>query len=119
MGLRLVPLGEGPPIPLDRPIVFIGRHADCDVRINSKKISRRHCVVVQLHDEIVVRDLGSTNGIHFNDQRVDECVIARDGEIQIANLRYKLINDAAGPSEKFPEPADKPPAEPPPAQPES
>jgi len=37
MAVRLVPVEDGPPINLDRPIVFVGRHADCDVRIDSKK----------------------------------------------------------------------------------
>lgn len=91
MPIHLEPLGEGPPIPLDRPIVFIGRHADCDIRIDSKKISRRHCCIVQLHDKLVVRDLGSTNGIYFNGQRVEEAVLAMQDEVQIANLRYQVI----------------------------
>jgi len=91
MAIRLEPLGEGPLIPLDRPIVFVGRHADCDVRIESKKISRRHCCIVQLHDKLVIRDLGSTNGIYFNGQRVDEAVIAVQEELQIANLRYQVV----------------------------
>ena len=91
MAIRLEPIGEGPLIPLDRPIVFVGRHADCDVRIESKKISRRHCCIVQLHDKLVIRDLGSTNGIYFNGQRVDEAVIAVQDELQIANLRYQVV----------------------------
>ena len=120
MSLRLVPLGEGPPIPLDRPIVFIGRHADCDVRIDSKKISRRHCVIVQLHDRIVARDLGSTNGIYFGNQRVNECVIARDDEIQIANLRYKLVFNSGEDLLNAAVTPDAPPGdELPPAKPES
>ena len=91
MAIRLAPLGEGPLIPLDRPIVFVGRHADCDVCIESKKISRRHCCIVQLHDKLVIRDLGSTNGIYFNGQRVDEAVIDVEDELQIANLRYQVV----------------------------
>jgi pSer/pThr/pTyr-binding forkhead associated (FHA) protein len=91
MAIRLEPLDEGPLIPLDRPIVFVGRHADCDVRIESKKISRRHCAIVQLHDKLVIRDLGSTNGVYFNGQRVDEAVIAVQDELQIANLRYQVV----------------------------
>ena len=97
MSIRLEPLGEGPPIPLDRPIVFIGRHADCDIRIDSKKISRRHCCIVQLHDKLVIRDLGSTNGIYFNGQRVEEAVLAMQDEVQIANMRYQVIKADATP----------------------
>jgi pSer/pThr/pTyr-binding forkhead associated (FHA) protein len=96
MAVRLVPLGDGPAISLDRPIVFVGRHADCDVRIDSKKISRRHCCIIQLQDRLVIRDLGSTNGIYCNGQRVEEAVLTLKDELQIANIRYKLVlNDSS------------------------
>lgn len=95
MPFRLVPLGEGPVISIDRPIVLIGRHADCDVRIDSKKASRRHCVVVQLHDRLVIRDLGSTNGITINNERVSEATLAVDQELSIANLGYRVVFEAA------------------------
>jgi pSer/pThr/pTyr-binding forkhead associated (FHA) protein len=106
MTIHLEPLGEGPLIPLDRPIVFVGRHADCDVRIESKKISRRHCAIVQLHDKLVIRDLASTNGIYFNGQRVDEAVLNVQDELQIANLRYQVVK-----GEPTPIAAAVPPAE--------
>lgn len=98
MPARLVPLGEGPPISMDRPIVFVGRHADCDIRIDSKKISRRHCCIVQLRDKLMIRDLGSTNGIFRNGQKVEEAVLARDDEVQIANVRYQVILDEHAPA---------------------
>jgi pSer/pThr/pTyr-binding forkhead associated (FHA) protein len=99
MAVRLVPMGDGPPIRLDRPIVFVGRHADCDVRIDSKKISRRHCCFVQLTDRLLVRDLGSTNGVYCNGQRVEEAVLSPQDEVQIANYRYQVVvNDLESPS---------------------
>jgi pSer/pThr/pTyr-binding forkhead associated (FHA) protein len=97
MAVRLVPLGDGPPISLDRPIVFVGRHVDCDIRIDSKKISRRHCCIIQLQDRLVIRDLGSTNGIYCNGQRVEEAVLTPQDEVQIANFRYRVIVNDAGP----------------------
>jgi pSer/pThr/pTyr-binding forkhead associated (FHA) protein len=95
MAVRLVPIEDGPPISLDRPIIFVGRHADCDVRIDSKKISRRHCCIIQLQDRLVIRDLGSTNGIYCNGQRIEEAVLIAHDEVQIANIRYKVVvNDS-------------------------
>ena len=91
MALQLLPDGDGPTIPLERPIVFIGRHPDCDVRIDSRKVSRRHCCLTQLKDKIVVRDLGSTNGIQHNGRRVKEAVLALQDEIVIGDLRYLLV----------------------------
>ena len=95
MVARLEPFGEGPVIPLERPIILIGRHPECDVRIDSHKISRRHCCIVQLQDKLVIRDLGSTNGIYRNGQRVEEAELTPQDEIQIANLRYQLVPDRA------------------------
>jgi pSer/pThr/pTyr-binding forkhead associated (FHA) protein len=95
MVVRLVPIEDGPLISLDRPIVFVGRHADCDVRIDSKKISRRHCCIIQLENRLVIRDLGSTNGIYCNGQRVEEAELTAHDEVQIANIRYKIVvNDS-------------------------
>ena len=66
----LVALTEGPNIQLYKPIVLVGRHQECDVQIPSRKISRRHCCLAQVHDYVVVRDLYSTNGTRLNGLRV-------------------------------------------------
>ena len=34
----------GPSVQIDKPILLFGRHEECDVQLNSKKVSRRHCV---------------------------------------------------------------------------
>jgi predicted component of type VI protein secretion system len=91
MAVKLVPVEDGPPISMDRPIIFVGRHADCDVRIDSKKISRRHCCIIQLEDRLVIRDLGSTNGVYCNGERVEEAELRVQDEVQIGNLRYKIV----------------------------
>ena len=61
MSFRLVPLiaGSAPQIALHRPVLLIGRHLDCDVRIDSQKISRRHCCVAMAYDRVLIRDLGT------------------------------------------------------------
>jgi pSer/pThr/pTyr-binding forkhead associated (FHA) protein len=93
MAARLVPLDEGPTILLDRPITLIGRHPECDIRIDSKKVSRRHCCVVQLESRLIIRDLGSTNGIYYNGQRVEEVELSPDDEVVISNLRFQVVVD--------------------------
>ncbi len=93
MVARLVPLGAGPTISLDYPIVLVGRHADCDVRIDSPKVSRRHCCVAQVDGKLVIRDLGSTNGEHVNGNRVQEAELAVHDEVAIGHLRYQVVVD--------------------------
>jgi predicted component of type VI protein secretion system len=72
------------------PMVVVGRHPSCDLRIESNRISQFHCCMSLLPGEVMVRDLGSTNGTRINGR----CVHAgrlRDGdELAIAHLRYRL-----------------------------
>ena len=47
---QLVALSEGPNILLDKPILLVGRHQECDIQISSRKISRKHCCIAQVND---------------------------------------------------------------------
>ena len=87
---QLVALSEGVNIPLDKPIVLIGRHQECDIQIPSRKISRRHCCVALVADHLVVRDLGSTNGIRINGAKVVEGNLQPHDELMIGNIRYQV-----------------------------
>jgi predicted component of type VI protein secretion system len=87
---QLVALSEGVNIPLDKPIVLIGRHQECDIQIPSRKISRRHCCVALVADHLVVRDLGSTNGIRINGTKVVEGNLQPHDELMIGNIRYQV-----------------------------
>jgi len=87
---QLVALTEGPNILLDKPILLLGRHQECDIQLGSRKVSRRHCCVAQVNDYLVVRDLGSTNGIRINGIRVVEGSLKPGDELTIGNSRYQV-----------------------------
>jgi hypothetical protein len=89
---RLVALDEGPDIVLDRAMVVVGRHPQCDARLDSLRISRHHCCMTQDQNDVVVRDLGSTNGIRINGQRVEVGRLRPGDELSIAHIRYRLDN---------------------------
>lgn len=93
MPAQLLSLDNGPSIMLDKPILLLGRHPECDIQIDSRKISRRHCCIAQVSDYLVVRDLGSTNGIRINNIRVVEGRLAAGDELTIGNSRYKVTWD--------------------------
>jgi predicted component of type VI protein secretion system len=90
MPARLVALDEGPDIPLDRAMVVVGRHPQCDARLDSLRISRHHCCMTTDQGEVVVRDLGSTNGIRINGQRVEMGRLRPGDELSIAHIRFRL-----------------------------
>lgn len=95
MPAQLLSLNEGPNILLDKPILLLGRHPECDIQIDSRKISRRHCCIAQVEDYLVVRDLGSTNGIRINGVRVVEGRLYPSDELTVGNARYKVSWDSA------------------------
>ncbi len=93
MSIHLLSLADGPSIMVDKPILLFGRHQECDVQLNSKKVSRRHCVLAQVSDYLVVRDLGSTNGVRINGERVPEGKLNPGDELVIGNFRYQVCGD--------------------------
>jgi pSer/pThr/pTyr-binding forkhead associated (FHA) protein len=93
---HLLSLTDGPSILIDKPILLFGRHEECDVQLNSKKISRRHCVLAHVNDYLVVRDLGSTNGVRINGQRVAEGKLTPGDELQVGNFKYQVCSDPLG-----------------------
>ncbi len=87
---NLVSLTEGTNIPLEKPIILVGRHQECDIQIPSRKISRRHCCIALISDHLVIRDLGSTNGIRINGIKVVEGNLQPNDELTIGNMRYQV-----------------------------
>ena len=88
----LQPLKNHKPIPIDRAVVLVGRGSECDAVINgSKKISRKHCCLVQSDQSFFIRDLGSTNGVWVNGKRVD-CVseIADGDRVAIGDVQFQF-----------------------------
>ncbi len=95
MPTRLLALDEGPDIPLDRAMIVVGRHPQCDARIDSLRVSRHHCCMTRDKGEVIVRDLGSTNGIRINGQRVEIGRLRPGDELSIAHIRYRYEDGEA------------------------
>ncbi len=94
MNLRLESTAGGPPVLLDKAVLFFGRHPDCDVRLmGSPKVSRRHCCIAQVNERWVVRDLGSMNGITVNGARVEREVDLKPGdELSVGDVVYRVVD---------------------------
>lgn len=91
--------------------VVIGRGKDCNLRVLSNDVSRRHCQLVIGESGVAVRDLGSGNGTLINSQitepNVDTELISGD-LIQIGPLVIKVEYDSASVEPAVLEPADSP-----------
>ena len=67
----------------------IGRSAPSEIILEGSTVSRRHCRFERQNDNIVIIDLGSTNGTFIDDQRVDAPTVLQDGA-RISIGAYKL-----------------------------
>jgi len=69
-------------IPIDQLPMTIGRSKDCDITIDSDRVSREHARI-EAADELglLLVDLGSTNGTFVNQKRVAGRVFVKDGDI--------------------------------------
>ena len=68
---------------------IIGRDEGCHLRPASPAISKKHCAIFVREGKVYVRDLGSTNGTHLNDQQVDgDCAVNPDDRLKVGPLDF-------------------------------
>jgi predicted component of type VI protein secretion system len=76
---------------------LIGRHPECDVRIDLPKVSRLHCCVALAYDRVMIRDLGSRNGLRVNGLLIDEAQLWAGDEVAIGPVLYRVEDDSPPP----------------------
>ena len=84
------PIGEK--ISLGQQCMVIGRQPDVELPIADPMISRKHAeIVVQPDHQVMIRDLGSTNGIYINENRTIQAVL-KDGDlVRIGSTVFKYV----------------------------
>lgn len=74
----------------------LGRHPDCTVQLNIDRISRLHARFSSQDEQLLVEDLGSTNGTFVNHQRVEQATPVKVGDvIHLADHEFRLMQDRA------------------------
>lgn len=71
---------EGAVIAINKPQFIIGRLPECNLRIESKALSRRHAQINVNDGSVTVKDLGSTNGTFVDGQKITEEVELKNGQ---------------------------------------
>jgi pSer/pThr/pTyr-binding forkhead associated (FHA) protein len=114
MSVILKPTQGGRPVVVDKPIMLIGRHPDCDIIIKeSPKISRKHCCLALVDNRFVIRDLDSMNGVWVNGDRVVHSSDVRPGdELTVGDVAFELVNHGAGKDTPKQAPRQQPPPRP-------
>lgn len=68
--------------------IVIGRGKTCQVVLTDKKSSRRHAGVSRQGSRCIVRDLGSSNGIYVNGEKVREQVLSGEDVLRIGDTEF-------------------------------
>lgn len=74
--------------PLGVAKTIIGRRQDCHLRIPTRDVSRRHCEISYDDREVVVRDLGSSNGTFVNGKRIAETKLKPGDRLSIGPVTF-------------------------------
>ncbi|MCX7943839.1 MAG: FHA domain-containing protein [Deltaproteobacteria bacterium] len=76
---------------LDKNLITLGRGADNDIVIKDVSVSRRHAEISRDLNQIVIRDLGSGNGVILNDERITERELSSGDVIKLGNTKIRFV----------------------------
>ncbi|MCC7207123.1 MAG: FHA domain-containing protein [Anaerolineae bacterium] len=93
-------------IPLDKPIVTIGRRADNHIVIDDPRVSRAHAQLRIRFSRYVVYDLNSKGGTYVNGHRVSECILRPGDVISLAGVPLVYLEDDESATGLPPAPSD-------------
>lgn len=88
--LRLVLYPNGGAVELKKPDLVVGRHSGADVRLILPDVSRRHCRFTFTADGWRVTDLGSTNGVFVNGEKIAETRLRPRDLIRIGSYVFEV-----------------------------
>ena len=76
-------------------ITTAGRHDECQLRIKSSQVSRKHCQFFEKNGMLMVKDLGSSNGTFLNGKKIEgQRVLEAGDELTVGPVKLRV--EAAG-----------------------
>jgi len=73
-----------------KEVIRIGRQ-DCDINLEDKKVSRKHCEIILRGNMLYIKDLDSANGTIYQELKVyDETPVVSGGIVQIGLYHYSV-----------------------------
>ncbi len=80
------------PIEVSGTPVSIGRNSQCDVRISNESVSRRHAEIQMTEFGAMIVDLGSTNGVVVNGEKVEEHRLSSGDCVELGNHVFRYLD---------------------------
>ena len=79
---------------LTSPVTMLGRGTDCDLRLVDPGVSRHHAELRVEDDEVVLVDLGSTNGTFVNSEPVRRVALTDGTRVTLGRTTLVFRRDA-------------------------
>jgi pSer/pThr/pTyr-binding forkhead associated (FHA) protein len=99
---------QGGVLPLQRGrSILVGRQQDSDLVIADDLVSRRHARLAFEGEELVVEDLGSTNGTYLNGARVTRARVLEGDRLLVGGSIMKVVADDRPGAEAAARPPEK------------
>jgi pSer/pThr/pTyr-binding forkhead associated (FHA) protein len=81
----------GKTFPLEREEMFMGRDLANEITISDPEVSRRHARFIMQEENILLEDLGSTNGTFLNGERISTPQQLRSGDVVTLGENIVLV----------------------------
>lgn len=88
-------------IKLKDGVTTLGRSNECNLKVASSQVSRKHCQLFERNGYLMVKDLGSANGVLVNGELIDEQRVLDHGdELLIGDVTFRVerLGQAAAPA---------------------
>ncbi len=83
---------KGGEFPLDKNVIVIGRHSDLEMVLSEDMVSRKHAKISISGSDIILEDMGSTNGTFVNGNRIKKIKLKLNDRILIGTSIAKFID---------------------------
>ena len=72
-------------------VTTAGRHDECQLRIKSSEVSRKHCQFFEKNGMLMVKDLGSSNGTFLNGKKIEgQRVLEPGDELTVGPVKLRV-----------------------------
>ncbi len=81
----------GSVFPITKPRVYLGRGSAMDIQVKDSEVSRKHAMIEVRGSEVMLIDLGATNGTWVGGKRADQAEISNQDEFTVGSTTLMLI----------------------------
>ena len=82
-------------IRLYKPRTKIGRASECEIQLSSTRVSRKHALIIREGDTFFLEDLGSTNAVFLNEEKIKRAALKHGDQIGIHHFVLEFVEEAS------------------------